>query len=168
MIPTARHRTYGTLRSSIRSVSFSERYTLQKAVSLAILAALMLLSVVLAYWSWAWLAPPPVPRAPAAVVTAGNMSAAAGLFRNAKEGPGAAAAGPSSIRLVGIVAAADGPSGSRSGQAVLRLDGKKTVAVLQGQDVEPGLRLAEVYVDHIVLERNGARETLAWPEKQAK
>ncbi len=65
---------------------------------------------------------------------------------------------------MGLVAA----SGGRPGHAVLRLDAKKTVAVLQGQDVEPGLRLAEVHVDHIILERNGARETLAWPEKQAK
>lgn len=141
---------------------------MNKAASLATLAALTLLSVVLAYWSWAWLAPPPVPRAPAAVVTPGVTSAAAGLFRTVKEGQGAAAVGPSTIRLVGIVAPSGGPSGSRSGHAVLSLDGKKTVAVLQGQDVEPGLRLAEVYVDHIVLERNGARETLAWPEKQAK
>jgi general secretion pathway protein C len=51
---------------------------------------------------------------------------------------------------------------------VLRLDAKKTVAVLKGEDVEPGLRLAEVHVDHVVLERNGARETLAWPEKKTK
>jgi general secretion pathway protein C len=141
---------------------------LNKAASLATLAALTLLGVVLAYWSWAWLAPPPAPRAPGAVVTAANTSAAAGLFRNVKEGPGAAAATSSTIRLVGVVAAWGGPSGSRPGHAVLRLDGKKTVAVLQGQDVEPGVRLAEVHVDHIVLERNGARETLAWPEKTEK
>ena len=131
---------------------------------LATLAALALLGVVLAYWSWAWLAPPPAPRAPAAVETAGRASSAGGLFRTVKEGPGAAAAAPSSIRLMGVVAA----SGERRGQAVLRLDAKNTVAVLQGEDVEPGLRLAEVHVDHIVLERNGARETLAWPEKNSK
>lgn len=91
------------------------------------------------------------------------MSSAGGLFRNAKDGPGAAAA-PSTIRLMGLVAASAG----RRGYAVLRLDAKKTVAVLQGEEVEPGLRLAEVDVDHIVLERNGARETLAWPEKNSK
>jgi len=68
------------------------------------------------------------------------------------------------VRLMGVMAA----SGERRGHAVLRLDGKKTVAVLQGEEVEPGVRLAEVHVDHVVLERNGARETLAWPEKGAK
>jgi general secretion pathway protein C len=65
---------------------------------------------------------------------------------------------------MGVVAATAG----RRGHAVLRLDAKKTLAVLQGEEIEPGLRLAEVHVDHIVLERNGARETLAWPEKSAK
>ena len=127
-------------------------------------AALALLGVVLAYWSWGWLAPSPVPRAPPAVEPAGRISSASGLFRTVKEGSGIAAAGSGAIRLVGIVAA----SGARHGHAVLRLDAKKTVAVEQGEEVEPGLRLAEVHVDHVVLERNGARETLAWPQKAGK
>jgi general secretion pathway protein C len=133
-------------------------------VSLATLAAFALLGVVLAYWIWAWLAPSPAPRAPAVVESAGNTASAAGLFRNVREGAGGAAAASGSIRLMGVVAA----SASRRGHAVLRLDAKKTVAVLQGEEVEPGLRLTEVHVDHIVLERNGARETLAWPEKNNK
>lgn len=77
---------------------------------------------------------------------------------------GAAAATSSAVRLTGVVAA----SGGRRGHAVLRLDGKRTVAVLEGEDVEPGVRLVEVHADHIVLERNGARETLTWPEKGGK
>ena len=136
---------------------------MKTAASLATLAALALLGLILAYWSWAWLAPTPAPRAPAAVVIAGLTSSAAGLFRTVKVGPGTAAAS-SALRLLGVVAA----SGGRRGHAVLWLDAKRTVAVLQGEDVEPGLRLAEVHVDHIILERNGVRETLAWPEKKSK
>ena len=132
---------------------------MKKTASLANFAALALLGVVLAYWSWEWLAPPPAPRAPAAVETAGRTSSASGLFRTVREGAGAPGAASGTIRLMGIV---------WPGHAVLRLDAKKTVAVTQGEDVEPGLRLAEVHVDHIVLERNGARETLAWPEKKSK
>jgi general secretion pathway protein C len=132
---------------------------LKKTASLANFAALALLGVVLAYWSWGWLAPPPVPRAPAAVEAAGRTSAAGGLFRTVKEGAGPPGAASGTIRLVGIL---------WPGHALLRLDAKNTVAVLQGEDVEPGLRLAEVHVDHIILERNGARETLAWPEKKSK
>ncbi|HYN12493.1 MAG TPA: type II secretion system protein N [Burkholderiales bacterium] len=137
---------------------------MKKAASLATLASLALLGVVLAYWSWAWLAPPAAARAPAAAEMASRTSSASGLFGNVNQGPGAAAAASSAVRLMGVVAA----SGGRRGHAVLRLDAKKTVAVLQGEDVEPGLRLAEVHVDHIVLERNGARETLAWPQKSGK
>jgi general secretion pathway protein C len=129
----------------------------------ATVAALALLGVVLAYWSWAWLAPSPVPRAPAALQTLGGTSSAGGLFRSVKEGPGGAAAS-ASVRLMGIVAGSEG----RPGNAVLRVDERRTLAVPQGGEVEPGVRLAEVHVDHIVIERNGARETLAWPEKKNK
>jgi len=114
--------------------------------------------VVLAYWSWAWLAPSPLARAPAAAENAGRPLAAGGLFGTAKETPGAASG---SVRLTGIIAA----SGETGGHALLRIDGRKTLAVPQGEEVEPGLRLTEVHVDRVVLERNGVRETLAWPEK---
>jgi general secretion pathway protein C len=136
-------------------------------VSLVTFAALALLGLVLAYWTWAWLAPRPEPRAQAALTggrAVGPTQAAYGLFGSAQRDRNGAAPAGIAVRLLGVVAA----SGSRSGYAVLRLDAKKTVAVLQGADVEPGLRLAEVHVDHIVLERNGARETLAWPEKSRK
>jgi general secretion pathway protein C len=133
---------------------------LKKLVSLANFAALTLLGLVLAYWSWAWLAPSAAARAPAAVDLPVKTSAAGGLFGGAKQ---AAASAASAVRLMGVVAASGG-----GGHAVLRLDSKKTVAVLQGEEVEPGLRLAEVHADHIVLERNGTLETLAWPEKSGK
>lgn len=137
---------------------------LQKAGHLATLAALALLGAVLAYWSWAWLAPPSAPRAPAAAQPAGHAAAAGSLFGTPAQGAGLGSAGSGAVRLMGVVAAA----GEQRGQAVLRLDGRQSVAVLQGDEVAPGLRLAEVHVDHIVLERNGVRETLAWPGKVSK
>ena len=123
------------------------------------MGAALLLGVVLAYWSWAWLAPAPAPRAPAVSEAVPQTSSAHDIFGKAKPVSSASA-----VRLSGVVAASNGGRG----HAVLRLDGKKTVAVLQGEDIEPGLRLAEVHADRIVLERNGARETLAWPEKGSK
>jgi general secretion pathway protein C len=137
---------------------------LTKAAFAGNLAALTLLGAVLAYWSWAWFAPRPAPRAPAAVQLAGPAASAAGLFGVAPQGAGAAATGAGALRLMGVAAAAQG----RGGHAVLRIDGTRSVAVLEGEDIAPGLRLAEVHVDHIVLERNGARETLALPEKNSK
>jgi general secretion pathway protein C len=133
-------------------------------VALATFVALALLAVVLAYWMWAWFAPRPEPRAPAAVQAGGaTVEVANGLFGNAQAAKGIAASS-GSAKLVGVVAA----SGSRPGYAVLRLDAKKSVAVQQGEEIEPGLRLAEVHADHVVLDRSGAREKLPLPEKSGK
>ena len=132
---------------------------MKKVASLATLAALAFLGVVLAYWGWAWFAPPAIARAPAAVtIETGSATSSGNLFGAKRSGAGAASG---AVRLMGVVAASAG----QLSHAVLRLDAKRIVAVRQGEEVEPGLRLAEVHVDRVVLERNGARETLALPEK---
>ena len=131
-----------------------------KNALLANLAATALLGALLAYWSWVWFGPAPAPRAPAALAAGGAAHAAGTLFGTAKQGT----AGSGAIRLLGVVAA----SAEGRGHAVLRLDGKQTVAILQGEDIGPGLRLAEVHADHVVLDRNGARESLAWPQANPK
>ena len=133
-------------------------------VSLVTLGALVLLGLVLAYWTWAWLAPRPEPRAQAAVQPGGRAEAAFGLFGTARGDTGAAPTGVS-IGLLGVVAAKSSHSGSEPGYAVLRLDSKQTVAVREGGEIEPGVRLAEVHADHVVLERGGVRETLGWPKQ---
>jgi len=130
-------------------------------VSVVTAAALALLALVAAYWTWVWLAPRPAPLAPPASTTIGATSAAA-LFGSTDQ-PGAVAAAPTgiAIRLLGIVAAKDG----YNGYAVVELDPKQIVAAEEGDEIVPGIRLAEVGPDHILLERNGTRETLTWPEK---
>src|SRR5487761_2548107 len=65
------------------------------------------------------------------------------------------------ITLLGVVAA----SGGRRGYAVVQLEGKQILAVHEGEDIAPGIRLAEVDADHVILDRNGVRETLAWPQR---
>ena len=62
-----------------------ERSSLAQAavVSLVTFAALALLGLVLAYWTWAWLAPRPEPRAQPAV-TGGRAEVAYGLFGSAR------------------------------------------------------------------------------------
>jgi general secretion pathway protein C len=124
------------------------------------LAALALLGMVLAYWTWAWFAPRAEPRMPLASVDAGSTAAAGQVFGQAARD----SAAPTGIamRLLGIVAASRG----RQGNAVVQLDGKQILAVTEGGDVAPGIRLAEVHPDHVVLERGGARETLTWPDKR--
>ncbi len=128
-------------------------------VALATVTALAVLSLVAAYWTWVWLAPGPVPRAPAA--TGGSGQSATALFGTASQERMMAAPTGIAIRLLGIVAATAG----RQGYAVLELEPRQILAVNEGEDVAPGLRLAEVGFDHVTLERNGKQEILTWPDK---
>lgn len=130
-------------------------------VSLLTFAALLLLGAVLAYWTWGWFAPRPVARAPAAAESGGRVAAANQLFGTLQREQGVAAPTGIAIKLLGVMAGSAG----RSGYAVVQLDAKNSLAVREGKDVAPGIKLAEVYPDHVILERNGTRETLAWPRK---
>lgn len=130
------------------------------AVSLATVAALALLGLVLAYWTWALAAPRPEPRLRAAEQPGGQIQAAYGLFGNTRQGRDKITTG-GAVKLLGVVA----DPGTRSGYAVLRLDAKRIVAAREGGEIESGVRLVEVRADHVVLERNGQRETIAWPEQ---
>lgn len=132
-------------------------------VSLVTLAALALLGWVLAYWTWAWLAPRPEPRAQSAAAPGGGLASAQGLFGNLQRDQNIAAPTGIAIKLLGVVAATRG----HRGYAVVQLEAREILAVREGEDVAPGIRLAEVHPDHVILVRNGARESLAWPQKNA-
>lgn len=132
-------------------------------LSLLTLAAVALLGLVLAYWTWAWFAPRAVPAAPAAAAPLGNAATASAIFGSAPRGRNAAAPTGIAITLLGIAAAA----GGRRGYAAVQLEGKQILAVHEGEDVAPGVRLAEVHPDHVILLRGGARETLTWPQRRA-
>lgn len=131
--------------------------------SVATTAALTVLGMVLAYWTWVFLPPNSESRSKN-VMTAtdvGNgVEAASRLFGNVPQGSNGSGAGASGVtfKLLGVVAA----PGTQSGYAVMQLDAKRTVAVREGGEIESGVRLLEVHAGHVVLERNGQRETLAW------
>jgi general secretion pathway protein C len=145
----------------MRSITLDREHLPQTiVVALVTVAALALLALVAAYWTWVWLAPRPAPLVPPASTTSGAASGAA-LFGNVQQEGGAVAPTGIAIRLLGIVAA----KGGHSGYAVVELEPKQILAVQEGEDVTPGIRLAEVGTDHILLERNGTRETLTWPDK---
>ncbi len=141
------------------------RATLLQAALLSALtlAAVALLGLVLAYWTWIWLAPRAEPRSEAVAAPSGNVAAAGVLFGIAPRAQSAAAPTGIAITLLGIVAA----SGGRRGYAVVQLDAKQILAVNEGEDVAPGVRLAEVHSGHVILTRGGARETLTWPKRRA-
>src|SRR5512141_499294 len=107
-------------------------------VYLLTLAALTLFGWVLAYWTWVWFAPRPEPRAEAAAGEAGNLLSASAVFGRIERNKDGAAPTGIAIKLLGVVAA----SGGRRGYAVVQLDAKQILAVHEGGDVSPGLRLA--------------------------
>lgn len=131
-------------------------------VPLLTLAAAALLGAVLAYWTWAWFAPRAEPRLEATAQT-GSVASASAIFGKVPRKQAAAAPTGIAIKLFGIVAASEG----RRGYAVVQLEAKQILAVHEGEDIAPGVRLAEVRRDHLILERNGVREKLAWPERSA-
>lgn len=131
-------------------------------VSLITLGALALLGWVLAYWTWAWLAPRPELRTQPVVAPGGGAVSAQGLFGSLQREQGIAAPTGIAIKLLGVAAA----SGGRRGYAVVLLEARQILAVHEGEDIAPGIRLAEVHADHVILERKGTRETLTWPEKK--
>ncbi|MEX0958582.1 MAG: type II secretion system protein N [Burkholderiales bacterium] len=136
-------------------------------ITLVTIGALALLGFVAAYWTWAWLAPRPEPRAQTAAESASGAPAGA-LFGSVQQGgqgePGETI-GPAPsgivIRLHGIVAASRG----KDGFAVVELGPSLILAVREGEEIAPGLRLVEVGTDHVILERDGSREPLALPQK---
>jgi general secretion pathway protein C len=130
-------------------------------ISSLTLVAVALLGAVLAYWTWVWFAPRAVPRMETSSVQSGSVAAAGGIFGRVPRNQAAAAPTGIAIKLLGVVAA----SGGRRGYAVLQLEAKQILAVHEGEDVAPGIKLAEVHADHVILERNGVRETLAWPQR---
>lgn len=136
---------------------------LTAVVSLVTLAALALLGVVLAYWTWVWIAPRPEQRAQPAAEPVGGMASAQALFGIVERERSAAAPTRVAVRLLGVVAATRG----RRGYAVMQLEGREIVAVAEGEDAAPGIRVAEVHPDHVILSRNGVRESLAWPQRNA-
>jgi general secretion pathway protein C len=130
-------------------------------VGAATLAAVALAGWVLAYWTWTALAPAASAARDATASLPGTAEAAGSLFG----APARAVAAPSAnaARLVGVAAA----SGGQPGYALLQFDGRPAVSVREGREVAPGVLLAEVWPDHVVLNRGGAREELALPKKSA-
>ena len=124
-------------------------------------AAVTTLGVAGAYWTWTWFAPRAEPRAPAPLPAVARLNAAYPLFGKVHANRSVARPTAVAIRLLGVIAA----SGSEPGYALLQLGRQPAIAVREGDEVEPGTRVAEVHPDHVVLDRGGMRETLALPAR---
>ena len=119
------------------------------------LAAVALLAVVLAYWTWIVLAPEPEPRL--ATQPVARSEPAHALFG----GAATQVPGGTVLTLLGIAAS----SGAGQGRAIVQLDGGSTRVVGAGEELAPGVRLTEIRATHVVVDRGGRRETLELPKR---
>ncbi|KRE86937.1 general secretion pathway protein [Rhodanobacter sp. Soil772] len=132
----------------------------QRAIAVVSKAgALSLLGFVLAYWTWAWWAPSPLPAAMQTFEPSASLAAAGNLFGQPPGGARADVPTGLAVKLLGVMAAM--PEGS--GYALLQLDAKETQLVRAGGYLAPGIRLEKVLPQQVILQRNGSRETLVWP-----
>ncbi len=130
-------------------------------VTSATLAALALLAYVSAQWTWVFLGPRPISPTPDVTEPQIRAGAARYLFGNADASRMETAPSPLGIAVVGIVAAAPGGRG----QAVFQVEGRRSVVARENEEIVPGVRVAEISNDRVVIERSGRRETLTWAKK---
>jgi len=67
------------------------------------------------------------------------------------------------VQLLGVFAASAG----KPGFAILKIDEKRQTGVVEGEEVSPGTRLAEVHADYVVLERAGLKQRVNLENKYA-
>jgi general secretion pathway protein C len=117
----------------------------------------VLASALLAYWvQWLLASAPnlaPVSAAPA-LPREPDVVLAARMFGDVGAAP---AAGLLNVQVSGVFAA------GRSSSAVISIDGKPPRAVLLGQELSSGVRLAEVRGDGVTIDQSGARSQYSVP-----
>ena len=125
---------------------------LQRAIDATLVVALVLvLAWQLAYWTWRFVAPPAAVEARAA--SGVDLAAIARLFGGAPPSPSQAAS-RSALKLKGVIAPTPGTAAS----AIFSTGTGRDIAVYVGREVQPGVKLAEVHPDHVMLSRAGVME----------
>lgn len=121
---------------------------------LLVLALVLVLAYQLAHWTWVFLTP--APSAAAAPESAAVDLAAVSRLFGATAPPGSAPTSTGGLRLKGVVAPTPGVAAS----AIFSTGSGRDLAVFVEREVSPGVTLAEVHPDHVVLSRGGLQERL--------
>ena len=118
-----------------------------------VLGLVLVLAYQLAYWTWVFVSPPRLAASapPRAEV---DLAAIARMFGAAP--PAGAAASSSGLRLKGVVAPTPGVAAS----AIFSTGSGRDIAVYLGREVQPGVKLAQVHPDHVMVSRGGAEERI--------
>ena len=140
-------------------------WTVRNLGRLVVLAMLVALAWRGAGWAWYFAAPSPNPRVPdlRGAVSVENVA----RFPWFGAAPPSTVAAPiSNIRLIGLFAGGKRPT------ALLVIGNQNPIAATIGESPAPGLQLVTVARDHVVIQRNGMKETILLagstaPTKQA-
>jgi len=115
--------------------------------NLVVVVLVLVLAWQAAYWTWVFLTPGPVgPAGPSQPAV--DLAAVARLFGASAPGETATASG---LKLKGVIAPTPGSEAS----AIFSSGAGRDKAVYIGGEIEPGLKLAGVHPDHVVVSRAG-------------
>ncbi len=123
--------------------------------NLVLVALVLALAFQLAWWTWVFVSPPRVAVLPAERSEV-DLAAIARLFGAAPPAGSSAATSTSHLRLKGVVAPTPGVAAS----AIFSTGSGRDVSVFVGREVQPGVKLAEVHPDHVLLSRAGLMERI--------
>ena len=127
------------------------------ALGTALVVALVLvLAWQLAYWTWVFFTPPRTSSSAPPQTGAVDLAAIARLFGASPPAGTPAAAAGGSLRLKGVIAPTPGVVAS----AIFSTGSGRDIGVPIHGEVQPGVKLAEVHPDHVVLSRAGVRERI--------
>ena len=138
----------------MNSISVKKIHWLSRALTALLVVAL---SWQLAWWTWHFITPSLRMASFASTrATPTDMSLGRQLFGDSGPAPASGAvAAQTGIRLKGVYAT----DGKTLSAAVLNL-GVRDLAVRVGQELTPGVTLAEVHADYVIVNRSGARERI--------
>jgi general secretion pathway protein C len=139
------------------------RWILHEAwIDLLELALVAALGVSCAYWTWIAISPR-VPAAPTlmpgAEVAKQGVLATRHLFGEAQEGGGTAAGRARAAAEFALLGVFSG-RGPATGRAILARQGSRPAIVAAGESIADGVKLQEVYPDHVIVLRNGSPERI--------
>jgi general secretion pathway protein C len=119
-----------------------------------VVALVLVLAWQLAYWTWVFVSPPSASAAASSAPAEVDLAAIARLFGGSA--PSAGATSVDGLTLKGVVAPTPGVAAS----AIFAPRAGKDISVFIGEEVRPGVKLAEVRPDHVIVARAGTRERI--------
>ena len=130
--------------------------------TLLVVALILVLAWQLAYWTWAFVAPAAISSS-ARSASEVDLAAVARLFGAAPPAGTTAVASTSGLRLKGVVAPTPGTQAS----AIFSTGSGRDISVFIDREVQPGVKLAEVHADHVIVSRAGVPERIDLETRRA-